>query len=154
MKNIPVRFVRTAATAIRRWLFPAPAVRPVCVAAESYVGMFKGVIESGTAAPAHQPATASGFVRLEVDTRKKATGCFMFFVEGKVLTGEIDGASRLGGAGVEVSFRLNGRKVIDEEELTPLAAVGRLRLDPGDNQWSPAGQVVASEGEELTIRFT
>ncbi len=83
---------------MRRLLGRARTQAEAGVGADSYVGLFRGVIE--TDAPA-----ASGFVRLEVNHRKKATGCFLFFVDGEVLSGAIEGASS-GTGFVDASFRL------------------------------------------------
>ena len=116
--------------------------------ADSYVGLFQGVIENAPPAPAPpvpRPAAArtSGFVRLEVDQQKKATGCFLFFLDGKVLSGAIEGSTQ--GAGVvEASFRLNSDA---SPEARPVAAVGRLTLEARCPR-RPAGPA-----EDMTIRF-
>lgn len=116
--------------------------------ADSYVGLFQGVIENDApAAPRARPAAAartSGFVRLEVDKQKKATGCFLFFVDGKVLSGAIEGSSQGSGV-VEASFRLNHDG--PQETPRPVAAVGRLTLEARCPR-RPAGPA-----EDMTIRF-
>ncbi len=54
---------------------------------------------------------ASGFLRLEVDNKKKALGSFLLFSNGQVLSGTVEGAaSELLGDHVETSFRLQPRK--------------------------------------------
>ena len=115
---------------------------------DSYVGLFQGVIENDVPpAPRPQPsekARTSGFVRLEVDQQKKATGCFLFFVDGKVLTGAIEGSSQQGGV-VEASFRLNHDGL--REAPRPVAAVGRLTLEARCPR-RPVGPA-----EDMTIRF-
>ena len=125
----------------------------------SYVGLFQGVIETDAPAapvsprPPHRlPATAfsraSGFLRLEVNGQKKATGCFLFFVDGEVLSGAIEGDSDQTGF-VDASFRLSpgqARKC-GVPVSRPVAAVGKLHLEARHAQ----GQ--AAPGENLTIRF-
>ena len=115
---------------------------------DSYVGLFQGVIENDTPpAPRPRPseqARTSGFVRLEVDQQKKATGCFLFFVDGKVLTGAIEGSSQQGGV-VEASFRLNHDG--PREAPRPVAAVGRLTLE------ARCPRRPAAPAEDMTIRF-
>ena len=118
-------------------------------AADSYVGLFQGVIENDTPAaprPRPVPARTSGFVRLEVDQQKKATGCFLFFVDGKVLTGAIEGSSEGTGV-VEASFRLNDDGSSPGDAPRPVAAVGRLTLEARCPR-RPAGPA-----EDMTIRF-
>ena len=123
--------------------------------ADSYVGLFQGVIENEAPTPTPAPvpvaaprprtagARASGFVRLEVDQQKKATGCFLFFVDGKVLSGAIESSSQGTGV-VEASFRLNHD---GPPEARPVAAVGRLTLEARCPR-RPAGPA-----EDMTIRF-
>ena len=128
--------------------------------AGSYVGLFQGVIETDghDAGPAPEPsesthlahpqpsARTSGFVRLEVSDKKRATGCFMFFVDGKVLSGAIEGTSEQPGY-VEASFRLDAAGDRSRHELRPVAAVGRLHLE------TRRAHGPATRGEEMTIRF-
>ena len=113
--------------------------------ADSYVGLFQGVIETEAPQPVPRlPNRASGFVRLEVSAQKKATGCFLFFVDGEVLSGAIEGASDKPGF-VDASFRLKnaGRA----PSARPVAAVGRLHLE------TRHARGAAAPGEDLTIRF-
>ena len=88
------------------------------------VSLFQGIMEtalltvpdpepvgwgSATVPPVADRPTpkASGFLRLEVDTHKKATGSFLLFSEGQVLTGTVEGAaSEAWGRHVETSFRV------------------------------------------------
>ena len=116
-------------------------------AADSYVGLFQGVIENDTPAPRPRPVPArtSGFVRLEVDKQKKATGCFLFFVEGKVLSGAIEGSSEGTGV-VEASFRLNAEGGSPGNAPRPVAAVGWLTLEARCPR-RPVGPA-----EDMTIR--
>ncbi len=153
-RNPPSFFQRTG-----RWLrrlagFRACSETIGAEAADSYVGLFQGVIENdapaATPAPRPRPAPArtSGFVRLEVDQQKKATGCFLFFVDGKVLTGAIEGSSERTGV-VEASFRLNndGGANSQANAPRPVAAVGRLTLEARCPR-RPVGPA-----EDMTIRF-
>lgn len=113
---------------------------------DSYVGLFQGVIENDAPAPRVCAAGArtSGFVRLEIDGQKKATGCFLFFVDGKVLTGAIEGSSEKTGF-VEASFRLNHDG--SQQDARPVAAVGRLTLE------TRCPRRAAGPTEDMTIRF-
>ena len=122
----------------------------------SYVGLFQGVIETDAPAsprPLHLPpakasSRASGFLRLEVNDQKKATGCFLFFVDGEVLSGAIEGASDQTGF-VDDSFRLSPGQVWKGGGLVPrpVTAVGKLHLEARHAQGH------ATPGEDLTIRF-
>ena len=124
--------------------------------ADSYVGLFQGVIETDTPAAQMLPpvlsakpaARASGFLRLEVSGQKKATGCFLFFVDGKVLSGAIEGASNKTGF-VDASFRLSPGRDHGPAATggRPVAAVGRLHLE------ARHARGVEAPGEDLTIRF-
>ena len=137
------RFLRRLAAV--RGRVETPGAEP-----DSYVGLFQGVIENDAPAPAPTPrvrpaaARTSGFVRLEVDRQKKATGCFLFFVDGKVLTGAIEGSSEKTGF-VEASFRLNQDGA--QEGTRPVAAVGRLTLE------TRCSRRAAGPAEDMTIRF-
>ena len=155
--------LRTTRNFIRRFLGIRPALERVRENAGSYVGLFQGVIE--TAAPAAPDTTVglpkqlsrpqarpsartSGFLRLEVNDQKKATGCFLFFVDGKILSGDIEGASE-GTGFVEASFRLNTDRTAasDRPAPRPVSAVGRLHLEARHARGATA------PGEDLTIRF-
>ncbi len=134
--------------------------------AASYVGLFQGTIETAQSSAAPVPAvpagpgsrpvgSASGFLRLQVDQKKKATGCFMFFVDGEVLTGAVEGASESTDRFVNASFRLDAdsARKRDGARRAPIAAVGRLQLQDSNHQRAVLGNMAANEGEELTIRF-
>ena len=129
---------------------------------QSYVGLFQGVVETAerpaasTPAASHPAANASGFLRLEVDKQKKTTGCLMLFVDGRVLTGAVEGAAeRTGGFGT-AHCRLDKEqnRQPGESRPTPMAAVGHIQLQGRSPQPKAGGHLAASrEGQKVTIRF-
>ncbi len=153
--------LRATRNFIRRILGVGMSREQVREDAGSYVGLFHGVIETdapagrispsmpATAADSPKPpGRASGFLRLEVSDKKKATGCFLFFVDGEVLSGNIEGASEQTGF-VEASFRLDTARTRESDRAVPrpVAAVGRLHLE------ARHARGAAAAGEDLTIRF-
>ena len=153
--------LRTTRHFFRRFLGIRPAHERVRDDSGSYVGLFQGVIETDASAAQALPtvtiptagspksaARTSGFLRLEVNDKKKATGCFLFFVDGKVLSGDIEGASEQTGF-VEASFRLKPERAQGRESAAarPVLAVGKLHLE------ARHGRGAAAPGEDLTIRF-
>ena len=154
---------------LRRFLGGKASPEKIAHDAGSYVGLFQGMIETDAPAapvlppvpattadgpkPVHRPsmksaARASGFLRLEVNDKKKATGCFLFFVDGEVLSGDIEGASEQAGF-VDASFRLNPRRTDPSEGSVrrSVSAVGKLHLE------ARHARGAAATGENLTIRF-
>ena len=131
--------------------------RPVALPkteATSYVGLFEGVIESASPSPIKPTAKASGFLRLEVDKKKKATGCFMLFADGEVLAGEMEGAAQSGDRLRTASFRLapdRTRHAAGNHRPTPVTAVGRMRIQTRNHRG--VASATESAGEEMTIRF-
>ena len=142
----------------------------------AYVGLFQGVLETtaqpsasvlptsiplagrapGSHPPARRPAAnAAGFVRLEVDQQKKATGCLMLFVDGQVLTGAVEGASERTRCFAAAHCRLDRSSAHGQREgrPVPFAAVGRLQLQGRVALPTAAGESAGGEGEEVTIRF-
>ena len=145
--------------------------RDTCVptvqsSSQSYVGLFRGVLETAvdTTAmvatkeiphPAKKPsARASGFVRLEVNRQKKATGCLMLFVDGRVLTGTVESASERTGRFGSAHCRLDHRSARPAEggQSSPVAAVGRIQLQ-GRDALAANVDAAVGEGEEVIIRF-
>ena len=97
-------------------------------AAEAPVGGLLRAIEA--AGP-----RVTGFLRLEVDKQKKATGSFLLFSNDGILTGTVEGAASEGMDGrVEASFRLppaTARK-LGTGQTVPVA-VRCLRFDACDH---------------------
>ena len=146
------------------------AVAPAGGISESYRGLFQGVIESaGESSASLVPvagshgatvgrctAKASGFMRIEVDRQKKATGAFMLFSDGEVLTGTIARSTVSRGHLLEAEFKLcakSPRHPIRARSI-PTAAIGRVEMRaihlqrPLDNDGdTPRGH------EDLNIRF-
>ena len=71
----------------------------------------------------------SGFLRLKVDQRKKATGCFLLFADGQVLTGTVEGvATRSAPSTVGASLRLHHGTARQLDVSRPNPADGRRLL--------------------------
>lgn len=161
--------LRAVRNFLRRFLGIGPARERTREDAGSYVGLFQGFIETDAlVAPVPPPvpdgavsatkplsrpqarmaARASGFLRLEVNDQKRATGCFLFFVDGKVVSGDIEGASE-GTGFVEASFRLDTARAdaSGRSGPRPVSAVGKLHLE------ARHARGPAAPGEDLTIRF-
>lgn len=146
------------------------AESPVPEAAETYRGLFQGVIENGIESspiPAamglplgtsghRSTANACGFVRFEMDGQKKATGAFLLFSDGEVLTGTMEGATAPQGNFLEARFRLQTSSVRKPtgRGAVPTLARGRVDLAGIPVQRLPVHeQPVTGEHHHLTIRF-
>ena len=180
MNNLLYRSARALFYAARglppRLVRPTDTNPPVAGRASSYVGRFQGVMETapptfpdrepiGTPAAGLQKAAhrlaartaprVCGFLRVEVDKQKKATGCFLLFSDGQVLTGTVEGSSNPAGRMGAASFRLDPdcTRQPTHGRPAPRVAVVRLQMQNRALRPSPAQNAGATSGEELTIPF-
>jgi hypothetical protein len=139
--------------------------------AHGYVGLFQGTLETtgetgaggawrgrsgGSPTRSKPTVSASGFVRLNVDHRKKATGRLMLFVDGQVLTGDLESASERTGRIRAARCRLDtpdSPRRSEEQNPGFVSAAGHLRLHGRAAGVDHDPRSSHGDGDSVTIRF-